>query len=87
MEAEAQRLGPPPPQARADDPRRVVSLPLGSVRSNAHRVDYARYRREGLPSTRALVELRIKPCNARVKGTEQFWITGGAEAVLASPPG
>lgn len=82
LEAEAHRLGQPPSQARADDPRRVVSLTLGYVRSNAHRMDYARYRRDGLPITSAIVESLIKQFNARVKGTEKFWITGGAEAVL-----
>ena len=82
LETEAQRLGQPPPQARDDDPRRIVSLPLGYVRSNAHRMEYTGYRREGLPITSAIVESLIKQFNARVKGTEKFWITGGAEAVL-----
>lgn len=82
LEGEAQRLGQPPRHARSDDPRRVVSLTLGYVRSNADRMDYARYRRDGLPITSAIVESLIKQFNARVKGTEKFWITGGAEAVL-----
>lgn len=82
LEEEAHRLGPPPPQARDDDPRRVVSLTLSYVRDNAYRMDYAQYRRDGLPITSAIVESLIKQFNARVKGTEKFWINGGAEAVL-----
>lgn len=82
LEDEAQRLGEPPPRARDDDPRRVVSLSVGYVRSNAYRMDYAQYRRDGLPITSAIVESLIKQFNTRVKGTEKFWINGGAEAVL-----
>jgi hypothetical protein len=76
------RLGPSPPQARADDPRKIVALCLAYVRKNAERMDYPRYRREGLPVTSAAVESLIKQFNQRVKGTEKFWLNGGAEAVL-----
>ena len=37
---------------------------------------------EGLPITSAAVESLIKQLNYRVKGTEKFWVTGGAEAIL-----
>ena len=69
---------------RDDNPRRVVALTLNYVKTNAHRMGYARYRCEGLPITRALVESLIQPFNSRVKGTEKFWLKGGAEAVLQS---
>ncbi len=84
LHAEAERLGAPPAKAREDDPRRVVSLTLGYVKTHAGRMDYARYRREGLPITSALVESLIKQFNYRVKGSEKFWLVGGAEAVLQS---
>ncbi len=45
-------------------------------------MDYPRYRREGLPVTSTIVESLIKQFNKRVKGTEQFWLEGGAEAIL-----
>ena len=45
-------------------------------------MDYARYRRLGLPVTSSLVESRIKQINDRVKGTEKFWDVGGAESIL-----
>lgn len=82
LQAEVERLGEPPPNARDDDPRRVVALTLNYVKTNAHRMDYARYRREGLPITSALVESLIKQFNYRVKGSEKFWRSEGAEAVL-----
>ena len=82
LQAECERLGPPPPRASDDDPRRIVSLALEYVKSNAHRMDYANYRRAGLPITSSAVESLIKQFNKRVKGTEQFWLDGGAEAIL-----
>ncbi|MCX5643487.1 MAG: hypothetical protein NTZ17_02205 [Phycisphaerae bacterium] len=41
-----------------------------------------RYRRDGLPATSTIVESLIKQFNQRVKGTEKFWLRGGAEALL-----
>ena len=76
------RLGPPPPNARSDDPRKIVALSLAYVQNNAARMNYPQYRREGLPVTSAAVESLIKQFNQRVKGTEKFWLRGGAEAVL-----
>jgi hypothetical protein len=63
-------------------PRRVVARVVEYVRSNAPRMDYPRYRREGLPSSSALVESLIKQFNHRVKGSEKFWVDARAEAVL-----
>jgi hypothetical protein len=46
-------------------------------------MDYARYRRLGLPIVSALVESLVKEINWRVKGTEKFWNDpNGAEAIL-----
>ena len=77
-----ERLGPPPAQAKADHPSQIVSLALDYVTDNAARMDYPRYRREGLPVTSTIVESLIKQFNKRVKGTEKFWLRGGAEAIL-----
>jgi len=47
------------------------------------RMDYAEYRRQGLPVTTALMESLVKQVNQRVKGTEMFWNDPeGAEAIL-----
>jgi hypothetical protein len=76
------RLGEPPGRCAEDDPRQVVAEALGYVRNNRERMDYPRYRRLGLPLSSAPVESTIKQLNARVKGTEKFWLEGGAEALL-----
>ena len=82
LNEQAGRLGPPPPHARDEDPRKIVASCLAYVQKNADRMNYPQYRREGLPITSAAVESLIKQFNQRVKGTEKFWLTGGAEAVL-----
>lgn len=51
--------------------------------SNASdKLDYPRYRREGLPCTSSLIESQIKEFNARLKGSEKFWHESNAEAML-----
>ena len=83
LQQHLQRLGGPPEEGAADDdPRRVVSLTLAYVTANAGRMDYPRYRRDGLPVSSAAVESLVKQFNQRIKGTEKFWLRGGAEAVL-----
>jgi hypothetical protein len=82
LETESTRLGAPTRNTRDDNPRRIVLRVLGYVRANAHRMNYARYRRDGLPITSTAVESLVKQFNQRMKGTEKFWITGGAEALL-----
>jgi hypothetical protein len=82
LREQRERLGPPPARAKADDPSKVVSLVLAYVTDNAARMDYPRYRREGLPVTSTMVESLIQQFNKRVKGTEKFWLRGGAEALL-----
>lgn len=82
LEAESQRLGQPPPKASLDDPRRIVARCLAYVKTNAERMDYARYRREGLPISSAPIESLIKQINQRVKATDKFWLETGVEATL-----
>jgi hypothetical protein len=82
LRAGCQKLGAPPEGASEDDPRAVVAEALGYVGNNRARMDYPRYRRLGLPISRAAVESTIKQINRRIKGTEKFWLEGGAEAVL-----
>jgi hypothetical protein len=84
LHEQLERLGLPPAGASDDDPRRIVALTLAYVSENSRRMNYPQYRREGLPVTSAAVESLIKQFNQRVKGTEKFWLRGGAEAVLQS---
>ena len=61
--------------------RRTIHSADGPI--NRQRMDYPRYRREGLPTTSALMESLVKEINYRVKGTEMFWNDpSGAEAIL-----
>lgn len=80
-----ERLGRPPPgeEAPATDPRQVLAEALTYLRNNASRMDYPRYRRDGLPTTSSLVESLVGEFNARVKGRQKFWNRpAGAEAIL-----
>jgi hypothetical protein len=77
------RLGEPPPGCEESDPRKVLAEAITYFENNASRMDYPRYRREGLPLTSAHMESLVKEVNYRVKGTEKFWNDGPAgEAIL-----
>jgi hypothetical protein len=82
------RLGlPPPGEARSAedrrDPRRLVREARSYLRNNRARMDYPRYRREGLPTTSSLVESLVGEVNARVKGKQKHWNRpAGAESIL-----
>jgi len=62
-----------PDDVADDDPREVVRVARGYLHNNRARMDYPRYRREGLPLTSTLMESLIKEMNYRVKGSEKFW--------------
>jgi hypothetical protein len=63
--------------------REAVADAVRYLTNNRQRMDYPRYRREGLPVTSALMESLVKEMNCRVKGTEMFWNDpSGAEAIL-----
>jgi hypothetical protein len=82
LRAAARQAGEPPQEAAEDDPRRLLADAVTYVTNNRERMDYPRYRRLGLPIFRAAVESTIKQVNRRIKGSEKFWVQGGAEAVL-----
>jgi hypothetical protein len=83
-----ERLGEPPAgEARTAeerrDPRRLVAEARCYLRNNRERMDYPRYRREGLPTTSSLVESLVGEFNTRVKGKQKHWNRpGGAESIL-----
>jgi len=65
------------------DPRKTVERTQGYLTHNRLRMDYPRYRREGLPVTSSLAESLVKQISKRVKGTEKFWDDGPrGEAIL-----
>ena len=53
-----EKIGKPPKGEELDgkDPRKLVAEALSYLRNNQRRMDYPRYRREGLPITSSLVE-------------------------------
>jgi hypothetical protein len=87
LDAWQERLGPPSGEASSAeerrDPRRVVWEARSYLRNNQGRMDYPRYRREGLPTTSSLVESLVGEFNARVKGKQKHWNRPqGAESIL-----
>jgi hypothetical protein len=76
------KLGPASPGCSETDPRQVAADALRYVENNRSRMDYPQYRRLGLPISSASVESVMKQVNRRMKGTEKFWLEGGAEAML-----
>jgi hypothetical protein len=75
-------LGAPPKNCSDTDPRKVVSEARSYVENNQSRMNYPQYRCLGLPISSAPVESVMKQVNRRMKGTEKFWLQGGAEAIL-----
>jgi hypothetical protein len=75
-------LGPAPSGCSETDPRQVAADAWRYVESNRSRMDYPQYRRLGLPISSASVESVMKQVNRRMKGTEKFWLGGGAGAML-----
>ena len=81
------RLGEPPEDEELSefDPRLLVAAALSYLRNNQQRMDYPRYRQEGLPITSSLVESLVGQFNSRVKARNKFWNRGegqGAETIL-----
>lgn len=77
------RIGNPPEGAKEEDPRQLVATAITYLQNNASRMDYPKYRQQGLPITTAWMESLVKEVNYRVKGTEMFWNDPeGAEAIL-----
>lgn len=64
---------PPQPQEEPDNPWCVLGRERNYLENNQGRMDYPRYRREGLPITSSPVESWVKQINQRVKGSEKFW--------------
>ncbi|WP_165236060.1 LysR family transcriptional regulator, partial [Aquisphaera insulae] len=65
-----------------EDPRRVVARVANYLEDNRERMDYPRYRCEGLPWTTSHIESTVKIFNRRVKGTEKSWNDAGGETIL-----
>jgi hypothetical protein len=79
----ARRQIEPDAVLEAGSPHEPLVTAARYLTNNRERMDYPRYRREGLPITSAPMESLIKQINYRVKGTEMTWNDpAGAEAIL-----
>ena len=77
-----EELGLPNDDESDHSPRQIVADALRYLTNQQSRMRYDQYRRDGLPITSSHIESTIKQINRRVKGSEKFWSTGGAEALL-----
>ena len=82
LKTHQERLGLPPQDASADDPRQRIGRAITYYTNHQSRMNYPDYRRLGLPITSSLMESAIKQLSQRVKGTEKFWNQPAAEAIL-----
>ena len=79
------RFGKPSDKEKvpALDPRLLVKESLTYLKNNENRMDYPRYRQQGLPCTSSLVESLVGQFNTRVKSSRKFWNRNeGSEAIL-----
>ncbi|MEM8910209.1 MAG: hypothetical protein AAGC97_00470 [Planctomycetota bacterium] len=82
LQAEQLEVGEPDKDTPDEDPRSKLSSMIGYLENNVSRMDYPRYRQQGLPTTSCLIESQVKEQNRRVKGSEKFWDDGdGGESI------
>lgn len=73
----------PEDEVADDSPHEPLVAAARYLSNNLTRMDYPRYRCQGLPVTSAPMESLVKQINFRVKGTEMFWNDPtGAEPIL-----
>ena len=82
LEQRQAELGLPGENDGDTAPCRVVAETLTYLRNQQSRMRYDAYRRQGLPITTSHMESTVKQVSRRVKGSEKFWSTSGAEAML-----
>lgn len=77
------QLTPPKePDKEPDHAWCVLRREQGYLANNQQRMDYPRYRKEGLPITSSPIESWVKQINQRVKGSEKFWNDDGNSEVI-----
>ena len=75
-------LGEPTDDDGPTSVRHMVWTTLRYLQNQQSRMDYASYRRAGLPITSSRMESAVKELNHRIKGSEKFWSESGGESVL-----
>lgn len=82
LKTRLEELGGPPEKSDTTSPKAKVAETLRYLSNQQYRMKYAEYRCAGLPITSSHIESTIKQINRRVKGTEKFWNSPGAESLL-----
>jgi hypothetical protein len=72
----SEAIGPLDKDESETSPRTLVAKTLVYLKNQQGRMQYAEYRKQGLPITSSHIESTIKQINRRVKGTEKFWDQG-----------
>ena len=75
LESRQEELGLPE-KKETGTPRAQVASSLGYLINQRDRMNYAEYRKQGLPLTSSQMESTVKQINRRIKGTEKFWSEG-----------
>lgn len=83
LKRESTRIGQPLEEDGKQHPRRVLHQNVGYFTKHARHMKYPDYRDRGWPIGSGTVESGMKQVNKRMKGTDQFWNTEGAESILA----
>jgi hypothetical protein len=76
LRARQRQIGWPAEGDAETSPENRVADALRYLANQRSRMNYAEYRRLGLPITSSHVESTIKRINRRMKGTEKFWDSG-----------
>ena len=85
IEKFAAEAGPPPSGAHDDDPRLVLARNALYFRTNRERMDYRRYRDQGLPIGSGVIEAACKSVvQQRMKGPGMRWGSPGGHAILSA---
>jgi hypothetical protein len=79
----AARAGTPLESDPQNHPRKVLATNAAYFEKHKDHIDYPAYRGRGWPIGSGITESGVKLFGKRVKGTEQFWNTQGAQAILA----
>jgi hypothetical protein len=83
LEERLAAAAPAPTGSRETEAHETLRRTTTYLANNRSRMEYPRYRREGLPVTSSLAESLVKQISKRVKGTEKFWDDGPrGEAIL-----
>ena len=83
LSAEAQKLGAPLEDDTPASARKILATNVGYFTAHKDHMNYPEYRRRGWPIGSGETEAAVKQFNKRIKGTEQFWSTEGADRDLA----